>query len=95
MLKIATLLVLVGAPAFALAGGRPTGGSIWALVRNRKLDFQQTHPCPANGKKSGNCPGYQIGFILVPREGGSLTEDNMRWMTNDEYDASHQPYITE
>jgi len=94
--KVALLGALLSlAPGRVLASGsRNTGsGGIWAVVRNRKLEFQRKHPCPANGKKFGNCPGYEIGFIVVPREGGSLEEDNMRWMTSAEYAASHQPFI--
>ena len=99
MWKVALLgAALVGLPLVVLANGgsRPTGGSgIWAILRNRKADFQRKHPCPVNGKAFGYCPGYEIGFIVVPRNGGSMSEDNMRWMTTDEYEASHQPFITQ
>jgi hypothetical protein len=71
----------------------PPGGTAFRQYeRELKMDFQRTHPCPVNGKKVGNCPGYEVGYVLHPRNGGKISEDNMRWMTTDEYEQTHQEH---
>ena len=46
-----------------------------------KNDFKKTHPCPANGKRSGPCPGYVIDHIKPLKRGGTDAPSNMQWQT--------------
>jgi hypothetical protein len=43
--------------------------------------FIRQHPCPANGKTSGACPGYVIDHIQPLKSGGRDAPDNMQWQT--------------
>jgi hypothetical protein len=46
-----------------------------------KKDFKAAHPCPANQKRSGACPGYVIDHILPLACGGADSPENMQWQT--------------
>jgi hypothetical protein len=81
-------LAVVIAPSVSLAG---TSG-FREIEREMKEDFQRAHPCPSNGKTIGNCPGYAVGYILHPRNGGSYAQGNMRWMRLDEYEKTRQEH---
>jgi len=43
--------------------------------------FQKSHPCPANGKRSGACPGYVVDHVKPLCAGGSDHVSNMQWQT--------------
>jgi hypothetical protein len=45
--------------------------------------FQKIHPCPATGKTSGACPGWQINHTLPLACGGCDAVSNMQWLPND------------
>ncbi len=45
--------------------------------------FQRSHPCPANGHKSGACPGYVVDHIKPLKRGGADAPSNMQWQTKD------------
>jgi len=46
-----------------------------------RADFKRAHPCPANGKKSGACPGYVIDHVVPLCAGGPDHPGNMQWQT--------------
>lgn len=39
------------------------------------------HPCPANGKIKGACPGYVVDHIIALKHGGDDKPYNMQWQT--------------
>lgn len=43
--------------------------------------FEKAHPCPANGHKSGACPGYVVDHIVPLACGGADAPSNMQWQT--------------
>jgi hypothetical protein len=43
--------------------------------------FVRDHPCPANGKKSGTCPGWIVDHIEPLCAGGRDVPENMQWQT--------------
>ena len=46
-----------------------------------KNAFKRLHPCPANGNRSGACPGYVIDHVLPLACGGKDAPENMQWQT--------------
>ncbi|HET9596762.1 MAG TPA: hypothetical protein VFP65_14330 [Anaeromyxobacteraceae bacterium] len=79
-----TWLALALAPGIAAAGGKSTGSGIQDIQRQLRLVYQQKNPCPATGRTTGNCPGWFVGYIVLPKHGGRYDTANMRWMTDDE-----------
>jgi hypothetical protein len=49
-------------------------------VHQRAL-FIKAHPCPANGKTRGSCPGYVVDHIKPLCAGGPDRPSNMQWQT--------------
>jgi hypothetical protein len=47
----------------------------------QKAQFEKTHPCPSNGKRSGACPGYVIDHVRPLKRGGADRPENMQWQT--------------
>ena len=43
--------------------------------------FKREHPCPANGRSSGPCPGYVIDHVSPLACGGADDPGNMQWQT--------------
>jgi hypothetical protein len=48
---------------------------------NAKRHFQNTHPCPSTGKKTGACPGYVVDHVTPLKRGGADSPSNMEWQT--------------
>ncbi len=46
-----------------------------------KIEFQQSHPCPATGLDHGKCRGYVIDHIRPLACGGADAPHNMQWQT--------------
>ena len=46
-----------------------------------KRDFKAAHPCPANGKTKGSCPGYVMDHVKPLCAGGADDPSNMQWQT--------------
>ena len=44
--------------------------------------YQRLHPCPANGQKTGVCPGWAIDHVVPLAKGGCDSVVNMSWMPN-------------
>jgi hypothetical protein len=49
--------------------------------KKAKDEFERMHPCPANGRTSGPCPGYVIDHIVALKRGGADDASNMQWQT--------------
>jgi 5-methylcytosine-specific restriction endonuclease McrA len=49
--------------------------------------FRELHPCPATGRSSGACPGYEIDHVRPLHQGGADTPDNMQWLTHEAHAA--------
>ena len=43
--------------------------------------FMRSHPCPANGRRHGACPGYVVDQIVALKHGGPDAPSNMQWQT--------------
>ena len=43
--------------------------------------FKKMHPCPANGRKTGPCPGWVIDHIVALACLGPDRPENMQWQT--------------
>jgi hypothetical protein len=43
--------------------------------------FQRAHPCPATGKPTGACPGFDRDRIIALCRGGPDSAANMQWQT--------------
>ena len=84
-------LALAAAPRAGVAGGgRSTGSGIWEIQRQLRQAYQREHPCPSTRRNAGNCPGYVVGYVVLPKHGGKYDTSNMRWMTEEEAVQSGQ-----
>jgi hypothetical protein len=43
--------------------------------------FKLEHPCPANGRYKGRCPGYVIDHVKPLACGGLDSPKNMQWQS--------------
>lgn len=48
-----------------------------------KNAFRKNHPCPATGKTSGKCPGYEVDHVIPLACGGADDPSNMQWLTKE------------
>jgi hypothetical protein len=71
--RLSCLVVACGATFFSIS---PAAG---AGPRVAELEFQRLHPCPANGARDGDCPGYAIDHVVPLCLGGPDVVYNMRW----------------
>jgi hypothetical protein len=51
---------------------------------HQRAAFVKKHPCPANGKTRGACPGYVVDHIQPLCAGGADDPSNMQWQTREE-----------
>lgn len=49
--------------------------------------YYRANPCPATGKHSGPCPGYQVDHIKPLCAGGRDHPDNMQWISVETHKA--------
>jgi hypothetical protein len=78
----ALLAVLLLAPP----GCRPprdAGGHIKRDPKQRAL-YQQTHPCPSTGERTGSCPGWEVDHVCPLKCCGKDDPSNMQWQTDAE-----------
>lgn len=83
------LLLACTAPAFAgpfdetryctVTPSRDADGSI-----SRRADvlraFKKVHPCPATGKTTGACPGWNVDHVISLACGGCDSVGNLQWL---------------
>lgn len=64
-------------------------GSQGHIKRSRAATnaFHRSHPCPANGKTVGPCPGYVIDHVIPLKRDGADSPSNMQWQTEAEAKA--------
>lgn len=48
---------------------------------HQRVLFMKSHPCPANGKTRGACPGYVVDHINPLCADGPDRPSNMQWQT--------------
>ena len=70
-------LVVACATTFVFIFISPAAGG---GARVAELEFQRLHPCPANGAREGDCPGYAIDHVVPLCLGGPDVAYNMRWL---------------
>ena len=75
-LAVALALCAVGACAAAVERSR-----------TERAAFQRVTPCPANGARSGPCPGWQIDHIQPLCAHGRDSTDNMQWLDVESHKA--------
>ena len=71
------LAVALSALPFASEAGQHRSTAV-------KREFKASNPCPANGKRSGKCPGYVIDHVRPLACGGVDGPNNMQWQTTAE-----------
>lgn len=50
-------------------------------------DFKKQHPCPANQKTSGPCPGWNMDHVIPLACGGCDAVGNLQWLPTDMWHA--------
>lgn len=93
MMRALIFLLLAGlATAFAgpldetryctVTPSRDADGSI-----SRRADvlraFKKVHPCPATGKTTGACPGWNVDHVISLACGGCDSVSNLQWLPNE------------
>lgn len=48
--------------------------------RTERAAFVRDNPCPATGKTSGACPGWQVDHVRALCAGGTDHATNMQWL---------------
>ena len=46
-----------------------------------RTEFKRAMPCPANGHKTGACPGWIVDHVVPLCAGGADKPANMQWQT--------------
>jgi hypothetical protein len=74
-------LGILGACLVAWALGQTLESTSTEATRDpqQRALFMKRHPCPANGRTSGACPGYVVGHIKPLCAGGLDRLSNMQW----------------
>jgi hypothetical protein len=67
--------------SFRTYSARSTRHGRYRRSTTAKNNFKREHPCPSNGRSSGNCPGYVIDHINPLECGGADAPFNMQWQT--------------
>ncbi len=68
-LAMALAVVLVAAPARSIERSPAI-----------KAEFRKANPCPATGRKTGACPGWEVDHRQALVCGGADTVDNLQWL---------------
>jgi len=88
--KLLVALILVFTPLLASAGaldetrycGDPKRDDRGRIVRRADViaAFKREHPCPANGARTGSCPGWAIDHVIPLAVGGCDAVRNLQWL---------------
>lgn len=57
--------------------------------------FQKANPCPATGKTSGACPGWQKDHVMPLCAGGADAPENMHWLSIADHKAKTRRDVRE
>jgi 5-methylcytosine-specific restriction endonuclease McrA len=52
-----------------------------------RREFRTSNPCPATGKTTGACAGYQIDHRVPLSKGGTDDPTNMEWLSIEQHEA--------
>ena len=52
-----------------------------------RAEFRRANPCPATGRVSGACRGWEVDHVTPLKCGGTDTPDNMQWLTVEQHKA--------
>lgn len=52
-----------------------------------RAEFKRLHPCPANGRTRGACPGFQIDHREALICGGKDDLSNLQWLSVEDHKA--------
>ena len=69
------LFILIAASLFAVATSADARSAKAVRI------FKYHNPCPANDKRQGACPGWEVDHIKPLCLGGEDKADNMQWLT--------------
>ena len=47
--------------------------------------FKKAHPCPANGKDAGACPGWAMDHVIPLDCGGCDEINNLQWLPTEQW----------
>jgi hypothetical protein len=79
--RAAPLLALLAIAGIAACAAQPSATP--KRAPEVRAEFMRAHPCPANGRTSGACPGFQVDHILAICAGGADSAANMQWLAVD------------
>lgn len=72
--RVATAAVAVAISAITVeASGLPRSSSV-------RTEFRKANPCPATGKTTGRCPGWEIDHRVALVCGGPDAVQNLQWL---------------
>ncbi len=57
----------------------------YARSREQVRAFRADNPCPATGRRSGACPGWQVDHNVPLCAGGLDKPENMHWLATDDH----------
>lgn len=60
-----------------------------------RAEFIKANPCPANGKRRGACPGFEVDHRIALCAGGDDAPHNMQWLTVEAHKAKTRNDVRE
>ena len=61
-----------------------------ARSRNVLRVWKSTHPCPANGRTNGACPGFDVSHAWPLSCGGPDSPENLSWLPHRDHVEFHR-----
>jgi 5-methylcytosine-specific restriction endonuclease McrA len=55
-----------------------------------RAEFKRLQPCPATGKSSGPCPGWEIDHVVPLYKDGADSPANMQWLKIEQHREKHR-----
>lgn len=84
LFAVALISACTGLPAPSLCS--PQRDALGRITRSHTAvaEFKRLNPCPANGVRSGPCPGYVVDHVIPLCHCGTDAPSNMQWQTVEE-----------